>query len=309
MQIIHGLSRLSAEHRPSVVSIGSYDGVHLGHQQLIRTLLEKSAEYAAAPTIITFDPLAKEFFSPGKAVRINSLEQRCEQLSALGVERLVCIDFNEEFAACSPKDFVQQVLVDGLATKYLCVGDDFRFGKDRKGDFEFLKTAGQVHGFSLMAHETFTMGGERVSSGRVRDALQSDNFTLAAELLGRPYTINGIVSRGQKIGRTIDFPTANIVLKQSRYAVHGVYVVQVTLENCETQYGIANIGLRPTVDGAEHRLEVHLFNFNAYLYDQKISVQFLRKIRTEKKFESLDDLKQQIAADAISAKTFIKGIR
>ena len=187
--LINGLTNLTVEHSPSVVSIGNYDGVHLGHQHVVKTLLEKSDELKVPSTVITFEPLAKEFFMPSSVLRLTSLEHRAALLSDLGVDRVLCINFTKEFANYSPSDFIKEVLVHGLGVKYLCVGDDFRFGKDRKGDFELLQRAGNQHGFSVAAHETFELNGERVSSGRVRQALTNNDFELAEQLLGRPYEI------------------------------------------------------------------------------------------------------------------------
>lgn len=306
MQLIRGIQNLLPEHRPSVVSIGNYDGVHRGHQHVIGTLLQQSKALNAPSTVITFEPLAKEFFQPGSVALLTSVEQRAEQLFALGVDRVLCIEFTAEFAAYSPGRFVQEILLDGLGVRYLCVGDDFRFGKDRAGDFEFLEKFGQQHQFSVSAHDTFALGGSRVSSGRVREALRNADFALVEMLLGKPYTISGLVSRGQQLGRTLDFPTANIVLQPTQTAVNGVYAVRVTGAGDGVVEGVANIGTRPTVDGSENRLEVHLFDFSADLYDQRLSVEVLHKIRDEQKFSSIDALKAQIAADADAARQYFR---
>ena len=219
MALIRGIDRLQASHRPSVVSIGNYDGVHLGHQHVIKTLLHKSKQLAAPSTVITFEPLAKEFFQPDSLVRLSSIEERAELLFALGVDQVLCIDFTSEFAASSPQAFVEKVLMDGLGVKYLCVGDDFRFGKDRAAGIGFLQRFGLEQSFDVVSHETFTLDGERVSSGRVREALLAGDFDLAQRLLGRRYTISGAVTKGQQLGRTINFPTANIVLPQMNVLV------------------------------------------------------------------------------------------
>lgn len=306
MQFIRGIHNLTAKHQPSVVSIGNYDGVHLGHQHVIKTLIQHSAQLKAPSTVITFDPLAKEFFMPESAVRLSSVEQRAQQLFDLGVDRVLCIEFNAEFAANSPLEFVEEILINSLGVRYLCVGDDFRFGKDRAGDFEFLKVCGADFGFSVEAHATFTVGGERVSSGRVRDALKAGDFVLAEQLLGRAYSISGTVSRGQQIGRTLNYPTANIVLDATRYAVSGVYAVRVRGAASHIVEGVANVGTRPTVDGNENRLEVHLFDFDADIYGAELEVQFCRKLRDEQKFSTIESLKQQIIADAAAARAYFR---
>lgn len=298
MKLIRGIDQLQSSHCPSVVSIGNYDGVHLGHQHVIKTLLTKSRELAAPSTVITFEPLGKEFFSPKWVMRLTSLEERANQLFKLGVDRVLCIDFTADFAAYSAAKFVDDVLINGLGVKYVCVGDDFRFGKNRSGDFSFLKQSGLENGFEVTAHDTFTLNGQRVSSGRVRDALQNDDFLLAERLLGRPYEIQGEVSQGQQLGRTIGFPTANIVLSDCLQPLNGVFSVSVEHDEFGTVYGVANLGTRPTVDGKENRLEVHLFDFDSDIYGQNLRVQFHQKIRNEEKFDSFEALKQQITHDA-----------
>jgi len=306
MQLIRGIDQLSNQHRPSVVSIGNYDGVHLGHQYVIKTLLAQSQALNAAATVITFDPLAKEFFQPNSVARLSTVEERAQWLFDLGVDQVLCVEFNADFAATSPDAFIEDVLVKGLGAKYVCVGDDFRFGKGRAGDFTLLQSAGKQHGFEVSAHQTFELEGERVSSGRVRAALQHSDFQLAADLLGRIYSISGQVAMGQQLGRTLDFPTANIPLVDRVLAVNGVFAVVAVLESGERVKGVANIGNRPTVDGKEQRLEVHLFDFDRDIYGQNLSVELHSKIRDEKKFNSLDELKTQIAQDAAQAIAFLQ---
>jgi len=274
MQLIRKIEQLSDSNRPSVVSIGNYDGVHLGHQHVIKTLLQKSRTLDAPSSVITFEPLAKEFFSPQSIIRLTTIEERAELLFELGVDQVLCIEFTADFAANSAQQFIDDVLVKGLGAKYVCVGDDFRFGKNRIGDFAFLQSAGVQHGFEVTAHDTFTLNNERVSSGRVRDALLDHDFELAEQLLGRPYCIKGIVSKGQQLGRTIDFPTANIVLPDIKLPVHGVYAVSVQSKQFADLKGVANVGTRPTVDGTEQRLEVHLFDFDQDIYGESLQVTF-----------------------------------
>ena len=315
MQLIRGIDHLNGDHQPSVVSIGNYDGVHRGHQHVIETLLRKSDELNAPAAVVTFEPLAKEFFNPDSVIRLTSVEERAQLLFSLGVERVLCIDFTKEFAAYSPNKFVQDVLLNGLGAKYVCVGDDFRFGKNRSGDFAFLQDAGKQYGFDVTAHDTFTLQGQRVSSGRVRDALVASDFGLAEQLLGRPYAVQGVVEKGQQIGRTINFPTANIVLPDALLAVNGVYAVSVELaqvngtshsSTARRLQGVANVGTRPTVDGSEKRLEVHLFDFDEDIYGQTMNVLFHEKIRDEQKFASVDELKQQIGRDAQQAAAYFR---
>ncbi len=305
MNLIRGLKQLTASTRPSVASIGNYDGVHLGHQHVIRTLLAKSDELAAPSVVITFEPLAKEFFNPDAVARLTSIEERAERLCQLGVDVVLCIDFNADFAQYSPMGFIQDVLVDGLGVKYVSVGDDFRFGKGREGDFALLEHAGATHGFSVSSHETFAMAGKRVSSGRVRHALAQGQFDLAEQLLGRPYSISGVVVKGQQLGATINFPTANIVLPEYKMPINGVFAVKAQHPKYGELHGVANIGTRPTVGGKENRLEVHVFDFSADLYADELSVTPIAKIRDEQKFASIDELKQQIEVDANKARRLL----
>jgi len=304
MKLIRGIEQLSDEHRPCVASIGNFDGVHLGHQHIIKTLLRQAQVHELAATVITFEPLAKEFFAPQSVQRLTSIEQRAQLLFDLGVAQVLCIDFDVDFAGFSPQTFVQEVLVDGLGIKHLSVGDDFKFGKNRQGDFTLLHDLGQQYDFDVAAHDTFEINGERVSSGRVRQALAESNFAAAQQLLGRAYSIDGLVSRGQQLGRTINFPTANIVLPTMLTPLSGVFAVQTVWQD-RLLNGVANLGTRPTVDGSENRLEVHLFDFDEDLYDQTISVTFIAKIRDEEKFDSFDLLKAQIAKDARAARSLL----
>lgn len=310
---VRGIERLNASHKPSVVSIGNFDGLHLGHRHVIKTLLNKSRELDLPSTVVTFEPLAKEFFSPNSVERLTSIEERAHLLFELGVDQVLCVNFDAEFAARSPESFVQDVLIDGLGVRYLSVGDDFRFGKNRTGDFALLQKLGDEHSFLVRAHDTFELDNLRVSSGRVRTALKEGDFTLAERLLGRAYSIQGEVSRGQQMGRTLNFPTANILLSEVLLAVSGVYAVTVEIGgvggmDAEQFKGVANVGTRPTVDGTEKRLEVYIFDFDRDIYGEQMRVTFKHKVRDEQKFSSLEELKKQIAIDSESARDFFAQI-
>lgn len=305
MELIRGLPQLTERHRPSVVSIGNYDGVHRGHQHVISTLLRKSAELDAPSTVVTFEPLAKEFFLPTSVPRLTSLEERAGLLFELGVDRVLCIEFDASFASYSPESFVEDVLVNGLGVRYLCVGDDFKFGKNRAGDFSMLKQSGLELEFDVTAHDTFELSGERVSSGRIRQALSLGDFEVAKVLLGRPFAISGQVSKGQQLGRTIGFPTANLVLPSYQCPISGVFAVRVLHQKYGELKGVANVGARPTVAGDESRLEVHMFDFNKQIYGDQLKVVFVEKIRDERKFDSFELLKKQIELDAVKARALL----
>jgi len=307
MKLIRSIAELEKSHRPCVVSIGNYDGVHKGHQSVIATLLEQAARRDVKSTVITFEPLAKEFFAPQSIQRLTSIEQRAEYLFDCGVDQVLCIEFDQQFASYSPHGFVKEVLVDGLAIQHLSVGDDFRFGQDRAGDFHLLQALGEQYGFEVVAHQTFLIDGERVSSGRVRAALEIADFDTAEKLLGRTYKIGGKVQRGQQLGRTIDYPTANLLMGDYRLPLSGVFAVRAIWQG-ESYDGVANLGTRPTVDGNENRLEVHIFDFDHNLYGEFLDVEFVAKIRDEKRFDSIDDLKIQINKDAQTARQLLKDL-
>lgn len=305
MPTILGIDNLSELRRPAAATIGNFDGVHLGHEMIVSSLIKASKALSAVSTVVTFDPLAREYFSPQDTLRLMPLEQRVACLETLGVEQVLVIKFDESFTRLSPHEFIQNILVDGLGLAYLSVGDDFRFGFKRAGDFRTLQTAGDQFGFSVQAHDTFNYQGERVSSGRLRHAVEHGDFALAEALLGRPYGIVGLVSQGEQRGRTIGFPTANIELDAERYAVHGVYMVRVKTADQEAIYGIANVGHRPTVAGLKNRLEVHLLDYQGDLYGQQLRVEFLAKLRDEQKFASFADLHKQIQLDAEQARHWL----
>ncbi len=308
MTLIRGLKNLQSYHKPCVASIGNYDGVHLGHQHVIDTLLKHSARLDLPSTVITFEPLAKEYFLPNSVQRLTSIEERAQLLMDLGVDQVLCVDFDADFASYSPTAFIHDVLIQGLGIQHLCVGDDFRFGKNREGDFTLLRQVGNTNGYSVTAHDTFEVDSQRVSSGRIREALSRGDFKLSKILLGRDYTIQGVISRGQQLGRTINYPTANIVLPSMLMPINGVFAVEASLQNGDVIPGVANVGNRPTVDGKENRLEVHLFDFDRDIYGQTMVVGFIEKIRDEHKFDSFDELKAQIERDAARARVILSDI-
>ncbi len=306
MELIRGLHNLRARHRGCVATMGAFDGVHHGHQKVLSQLLQKSKELGLPSVVIVFEPLPREYFAPVKSpARLMSFRERYLALSDCGIHSLLRIRFDEMLSRMPAQDFIQRVFVEGLDIRYIVVGDDLRFGRDREGDFSLLKTAGDRYGFDVVDTRTQKEDGERISSTRVREALESDDLELAERLLGRPYTICGKVIVGQQLGRTLDVPTANLRLKRYRAALSGVYAVEVSGFDERTIPGVANIGTRPTVDDSVKAiLEVHLLDFNENLYGKMISVSFKKKIRDEKKFSSLDELKTNIAADVDYGKRY-----
>ena len=253
--------------------------------------------------MVIFEPQPREYFAPGDAPpRLTRLRDKLALLEEQGVDRVLCLAFNRRLREMSAEQFVQEILIDGLGVKHLEVGDDFRFGCDRSGDFAFLQGSGERHGFTVEAANTVAESGERISSTRLRQVLAEGDFSLAERLLGRPFSISGRVLHGQKLGRQLGAPTANVQLKRVRAPLQGVYRVSVELDGV-TQKGVANIGSRPTVEGdGQPHLEVHLLDFDGDLYGRRITVVFHEKLRDEQRFDSLDALKAAIKADFAAAR-------
>ncbi|MEX6501639.1 bifunctional riboflavin kinase/FAD synthetase [Pseudomonas zhanjiangensis] len=303
MQLVRGLHNLRPQHRGCVATIGNFDGVHRGHQAILARMRERAAELGVPCCVVIFEPQPREFFAPDTAPpRLSRLRDKLALLAAEGVDRVLCLAFNRRLRELSAAEFVQKVLVDGLAVQHLEVGDDFRFGCDRDGDFAFLEQAGAREGFTVEAAATVELDGVRVSSTGVRRALAAGDFELAERLLGRPFQIAGRVLHGQKLGRQLAAPTANIQLKRCRVPLSGVYLVS-TLIDGRPWPGVANIGVRPSVagDGQAH-LEVHLLDFAGDLYGRRLTVAFHHKLRDEQRFASLEALKTAIAADIAAAR-------
>ncbi|MEG0860509.1 MAG: bifunctional riboflavin kinase/FAD synthetase [Pseudomonas sp.] len=303
MQLVRGLHNLRPQHRGCVATIGNFDGVHRGHQAILARLRERAVELGVPSCVVIFEPQPREYFAPDTApARLARLRDKVALLAAEGVDRVLCLAFNQRLSKLSAAEFVDTILVDGLGVKHLEVGDDFRFGCDRVGDFEFLQQAGLSQGFTVEAAQTVELDGLRVSSTQVRQALAKADFALAERLLGRPYRISGRVLHGQKLARQLGTPTANIQLKRHRVPLSGVYLVSVELDG-KAWPGVANIGVRPTVsgDGSAH-LEVHLLDYAGDLYGRRLTVEFHHKLRDEQRFASLEALKSAIDADIAAAR-------
>jgi riboflavin kinase / FMN adenylyltransferase len=303
MRVYRGHSRSVPS--PVVLAIGNFDGVHRGHAALLGRLTAMARDLALPPTILTFEPHPREFFAPDSApARLTTLREKLELLADLGVAQAMVCPFNAAFAALSAEQFVEAVLCRGLQLRHLIIGDDFRFGHGRQGDFALLQAAGQRFGFGVEAMHSVVVDGERVSSSGVRRALAGGDMTHAARLLGRPYAMDGQVSHGDKIGRQLGFATANIRIKHNPLPMSGVFAVEVGGLGERSLPGVANLGIRPTVGGTRPLLEVHLFDFDRDIYGAHISVRFVQKLRDEQRFPNLDALKAQIAADAAAARAY-----
>lgn len=306
MELIRGIHNILPAHRGCVLTIGNFDGVHRGHAEVIANLVKKARHFGLPATLMTFEPQPQELFRGQDApARLSLLRDKVRLLGELGIDRLVCVNFNQKFAQMPAKEFVEELLVRKLGVKYLVVGDDFCFGRARQGNFELLRTAGEQHGFAVVSTQSFLVGDHRVSSTMVREALAKGNLDQARRLLGHPYTLSGKVAHGKKLGRTLGFPTANIAMKRKVVPVRGVFAVRLWWDGSEQYDGVANVGFRPTVQGQNCQLEVHLFDFEGDLYGRKVEVELVAKIRDEKPFESLEALKKQIMNDADEARALL----
>jgi|SRR6185312_4359009 len=285
-----------------VATIGNFDGVHLGHQKILQQVTEQANLLNLPSLVITFEPLPAEYFLKDKApARLLTLKEKLILLNKYNISKVLCLRFNKALENLNAEKFVSEILVKNLKVKSLIVGDDFRFGYKRQGDFALLQQLGEIHDFTVTHTQTVLWDNERVGSSRVRAALATGNLTLAAQLLGRPYTISGHVIYGDQRGHQLGFPTANIPLRRLVSPLSGVFAVKA-----DGLPGVANVGNRPTVDGKQSRLEVHLFDFNQTIYGRYLQVEFVHKIRDEQRFGSLEELKKQIELDAITAREILK---
>ena len=308
MRMTHGW--FDSQHRadrPNAVTIGNFDGIHLGHQAMLARLTARAASVGAAPTVLTFEPHPLEIFTPESApTRLTSLREKLEILRSLGVAHVHICRFTRPFAALSAEDFVRRILVDGLKARYVLVGDDFRFGAKRAGDFALLERLGHEFGFQAEALHTVEAAGQRASSTAVREALAEGDMAMAAQLLGRPYSISGRVVGGDQLGRKIGYPTANIQLKHNKAPVKGIFAVRVQGLGQADWPGVASLGTRPTVHtNGRPTLEVHLFDFDRSIYREHLRVEFLHKLRDEAKFPNMETLIAQIGIDAQQARELL----
>lgn len=304
MELIRGFHNFRPHHRGCVATIGAFDGVHLGHQAVLRELVKKSKEYGLPSAVVFFEPLPREFLAPDLAPpRLTSFREKFQLIRSLGVDRVARIKFTDSLRNMSADEFINTLFVKNLGAKYIVVGDDLRFGRNRSGDFELLRKFGRRDGFEVTDTQTLELGGERISSTRIREVLANSDFALAERLLGRPYSMSGRVIVGQQLGRTIGAPTANIQLRRPTSPLAGVYAVEVDGVADKPVPGVANIGVRPTIgDLNKAIMEVHLLNFNGDLYRRNLRVVFRAKLRNEIKFDGVDALRAQIARDIEQAK-------
>lgn len=319
MEFIRSLYQLRPHHQPCVATMGNFDGFHLAHQKILQQLKKTAVKMNLPVMVIIFEPQAKEFFAHADTpARLTRLREKLVLFQQFGIDRVLCLRFNTALASLSADQFIQRVLVDGLAIKHLLVGDDFRFGQRRLGDFALLQEAGAYHGFTVADTPSVRLlplnaapnaEKQRVSSSWVRTVLAAGDMQSAHYLLGRPYAMAGRVGHGQKKGRLMGFPTANIRLQRDISPLFGVFAVQMHGVADKPLAGVANLGTRPTVNGGFPLLEVHLFDFQSDIYRRPVSVDFLHRLRAEQRFSSFNQLKQQIAIDTLQAKAYFQALR
>ncbi len=291
---------------PIALTIGNFDGVHLGHRAMIARLTEVARRQGLPVAVMTFEPQPQEFFAPDQApARLTSLHEKLEILRDCGADRVYVCRFDYAFAQLAANEFVSRILHDGLAVRWLLVGDDFRFGARRSGDFTLLKALASRSGFEVEAMTSVVAAGERVSSTAIRGRLEKGDLSGAQQLLGRPYSITGRVVHGDKLGTKIGYPTANVQLKRPKAPLSGIFVVEVDGLGPEPLSGVASLGVRPTVkERGRPTLEVHLFEFDGRIYGRRVGVRFLKKLRDEQKFAGIDALVAQMDRDAAAARDY-----
>lgn len=298
MQLIrlHSAGKFRPSHFPPLaLTIGNFDGVHLGHQALIKHLGEMARQEKLKTAVMLFEPQPNEFFNPTQSLRIYSLSQKLAKFKTLGIDYVICVSFNQNFSLMTPEIFVENFIAD-LNVKYLLIGDDFRFGYQRKGDYVLLRNLSLRYNFYCEQMPTYRENGLRVSSTLIREQLKSGNFLQANRFLGRPYEMAGHVTYGDQRGRKLGYPTANIALKK-RYPLHGIYAVCVHGLSDIALPGAASIGWRPTIGDNQYILETYILDFEQMIYGKKIAIEFIQKIRNEEKFASLKDLILQMDED------------
>ena len=312
MIIIEDTNSFSQLQQSCVATIGKFDGVHLGHQLILDQLKHKAEQLNLPSLVILIEPHPEEFFAgPGgdSPARLTSLREKMALLESFGIDFVFQLTFDKALSELSAQDYIQDILVDGLGIACFIVGNDFRFGHKRQGNFSLLRSKGKEFGFEVLETASYERNGQRISSTFIREQLAKANFELVEQLLGRPYSIEGEVVRGQRLGTDLGFPTCNIDPQRRRIPLHGVFACEVRLGDCCRQAAV-NIGYRPTVtDDGNALLEAHILDFDEDLYGKTIEVIFRQKIREELKFDGLDALKQQIGVDVAQVRELLNAPR
>ncbi len=310
MEFIRGQHNITRQHFGCVASVGNYDGLHPGHQQVIRSLVEKGRQLELPVAIISFEPHPMEFFVPDAAPpRLMSIRDKIEKLSELNVDRFCCLRFDHRLANTEAEEFVSDLLIDKLGVRYIKVGDDFRFGRNRRGNYEMLHTLGKRFNMHCERTESFKVGQVRVSSARIRKALGEGSLAYANQLLGQEYSLSGKVIRGDGNAAKWGFATANIQTQINNHALSGVFVARVELPDGKRWPAVASLGVRPTIGGSKQLLEVHLLDYSGDLYGQRLRVYFVNKLRDEVKFSSIETMCEQISQDILRAAEYFRNQR
>ena len=310
MELVRGLHNLRAQHRGCAVTIGNFDGVHLGHRAMLERLGQHAERLAVPATVMTFEPTPREYFAPARApARLTRLREKLELFAAAGVQRCVVLRFEQKLQNMRGASFAQELLGGKMGAKEVVVGRDFRFGAGGEADVALLQRLGPTLGFGVDVVEPVLVDGERVSSSAIRGALAHADLEHAARLLGRPYAMHGKVIRGEGLGRKLGFPTANMRVHRRVTPLEGIFAVRVRGAAARPLPGVANLGTRPTIGGREVLLEAHLFDFDADLYDRWLAVEFVKRLREERRFESLEAMVVQMHVDARQARAALGAAR
>lgn len=306
MQIFHGTENANIA-RPTVLTLGVFDGLHLGHQAIMKTVVDRASGSEAVPTVITFDPHPRAVLHPDSAPpMLQTLDQRLANFNVLGIEQAIVIRFTKEFADQEAEEFLREIVHERLQAKEIYLGHGFAFGKGRRGDIELLRKMSGELGFTADEVPEVRLRGIRISSSRIRQLLKDGQVNLARRMLGRPYGIEGVIIRGHRRGHTIGFPTANLKPENRVVPKFGVYATATLIEGVWKK-GVTNIGIRPTFESeSEPSIETHIFDFEGDLYGSVLRVRFLHRIRPEKKFSGIEDLRDQIARDVETAKRYFR---
>jgi len=304
MEMLRSIPELERLRGPLFLAIGVFDGVHRGHQAVISTSADHAAASKGTPVVVTFDPHPEKVLRPQAAPHLlSATEHKIALIRALGVEHLLVITFDKQFAATEPEDFVQKLVIHSRPLREICVGHEWSFGKNRRGNLDLLKKLGAKFNFDVVGIPPVKINNAVVSSTAIRQAIEKGDLAKAAEMLGREYTILGTVTRGDNLGKKIGFPTANLSAHSEQFPPNGVYVAEARIDG-ELYRGVINLGIRPTVSSgkSERVLEIHLFDFNRDIYGHDVEVRFLKFLRPEKKFQDLDTLVEQIRQDVEQAR-------
>lgn len=309
MKIFNSIKSFSAN-KQTIVTIGTFDGVHLGHRKILEQITKNAQELNCESLVLTFFPHPRTVLQDDTEMKqLNTLDEKISLLAALGVDNLVVHPFDKEFSRLTAEEFVKEVLVDVFKVRKIIIGHDHRFGRNRTANIDDLITFGETYGFDVEQISVEQLNEVSISSTKIRNALLEGNVELAANYLGYNYSVTGTVTQGKQLGRTIGYPTANITIAENYKLIplNGVYIVKSIIDG-NVVYGMMNIGVRPTVDGTTQTIEVHFFDFNQDLYTQKITVSLLKRMRSEQKFESIDALKSELGLDKLNAQNYIASL-